>query len=105
MEHIYLNRDGEEIKFTLGDDEFIMEGGKHCRFGIENNSKDTFSEYTFADKTKGEYTFVDPAGGPMIERGTNMGIFHKDWDGLKIDKIKLQNGVVKLEIGYMPAIG
>ncbi len=42
---------------------------------------------TDEDRKNGVYDMVDPSGGPYITEGTNMGRFHKNWEGKLVDYI------------------
>lgn len=85
----YRNRYGDLITFEQKGEVIVMTGGKYPRSGIWNK-----------EACKPGYAFIDPSGGPMIYAlaewngedisGTNMGEFHKDWEGMTIDYITLE---------------
>lgn len=65
----YINRYGDEIKFTeLSDTEVEISGFDHLRRGEGN-------------------TFIDPSGGPYIEIGTNIGRYFNDGIERKVKSI------------------
>ena len=39
------------------------------------------------EKENGVYSMIDPSGGPYINKNTNMGRFHKHWEGKLVDYI------------------
>ena len=55
----------ENIKMT-----FTEDSGLFIRYGWKTDS----------DKENGKYNMIDGSGGPYITEGTNMGLFHKDWN-------------------------
>jgi hypothetical protein len=56
---------------------FTKDSGLFIRYGWKSDS----------DKENGKYNMIDGSGGPYITEGTNMGLFHKDWDGKIIKSI------------------
>jgi hypothetical protein len=46
------------------------------------------------EKENGVYSMIDPSGGPFITKNTDMGRFHKDWEG-KIVKFILEKPSAK----------
>jgi hypothetical protein len=56
---------------------FTEDSGLFIRLGWKSDSY----------KENGKYNMIDGSGGPYITEGTNMGLFHKDWDGKIVKSI------------------
>ena len=78
----YKNRYGDVFTFTPDEDGNILWEGdfQYCRFGFEE-SPDNLN-------------MVDPSGGPYIDMGTDMGLFHTEMKGKKV------TGFVPIDTGY-----
>lgn len=85
---IYKNRYGDEIEFKRESDFlFSMNGGQYYRFALfggENNQN--------------IYSMADPSGGPYVSSGLDMGRFDREWDGLIVDYITIENDSVLLHM-------
>jgi hypothetical protein len=77
----YINRYQDKIIFEEVSENIKMllpeDVASFLRIGWKNDK----------DKENGVYDMVDPSGGPYITEGTNMGLFHKDWDGKIVKSI------------------
>jgi hypothetical protein len=77
----YINRYQDKIIFeeVSGNIKmtFTEDSGLFIRYGWKSDS----------DKENGKYNMIDGSGGPYITEGTNMGLFHKDWDGKIVKSI------------------
>lgn len=79
----YINRYGDHILFTEQEDGSIfMSGGSYWRCG--------WSGVYLEDETV--FNMVDPAGGPYIGLGDDMGMFSRDWKDKSIKKIEMVEG-------------
>ena len=96
----YINRYNNTITFEKKDNVIEMTGhGDHFRLGGWPGEKG-LPNYKFS--------MIDPRGGPYITAqaewhgenltGTDMGEFHKDWEGLKIEYITVEEGVATLHL-------
>jgi hypothetical protein len=77
----YINRYQDKIIFEeiSGNIKMILpeDSASFLRIGWNSDS----------DKKNGVYNTIDPSGGPYITEGTNMGLFHKDWNGKIVKSI------------------
>lgn len=77
----YINRYQDKIIFEeiSGNIKmtFTEDSGLFVRYGWKTDS----------DKENGRYNMIDGSGGPYITEGTNMGRFHKDWEGKIVKSI------------------
>ena len=96
----YVNRYNNVITFEKKDNVIEMTGyGDHFRLAGWPGEKG-LPNYKFS--------MIDPSGGPYITAqaewngeditGTDMGEFHEDWEGLKIDYITVEEGIATLHL-------
>lgn len=79
----YYNRYNDEVKMEElenGDILFIVppDVSDYIRIGWESDE----------DRDNLKYCMIDPSGGPYINKGCNMGIFHESWEGKIMDYVK-----------------
>jgi hypothetical protein len=60
---------------------FTEDSGLYIRYGWKTDEH----------KKNGQYDMIDGSGGPYIAEGTNMGRFHKNWEGKLVDYITPRN--------------
>lgn len=74
----YVNRYGDFIEFhRVSEWKIEMLGGQYYRYAWETDE----------DRINHRYCMIDPSGGPYMSRGSNMGRFNKEWEGLIINYI------------------
>ena len=56
---------------------FTEDSGLYIRYGWKTDEH----------KKNGQYDMIDGSGGPYIAEGTNMGRFHKSWEGKIVKSI------------------
>jgi hypothetical protein len=91
----YKNRYGDVIQMEELEDGNILfiippDSSDYVRIGWESDE----------DKANLKYSMIDPSGGPYINKGYNMGMFHEPWNGKIVDHITPR----KNDLGYILVI-
>ena len=85
MKVSYYNRYGDNIIFEQKDNEIHMSGFSldYMRTSTDNN---------------GNITMIDPAGGPYLNIGTNLGLYFNDKKSRIIESIEIKENKVIFKI-------
>ena len=76
----YINRYNDTISFVKDSEWTIrMIGGEYCRYGWKSQEQ----------LEQKQYSMVDPSGGPYVASGSDMGRYLKEWNGLIVNYITI----------------